>query len=110
MNHQRTGKKMKLCGVKIIPISPMDIGDGRRLPLDIVTDSSLLNDPNSAHDENNFQFLETVPPDLDVDMVENQCSICIEGDHNRVDGMEQMLDMFLEMSLSNSYKKCNSFL
>lgn len=112
INHQRAGKRKKRRGRKSIPIYHIVIGDGRRLPLDRVTDQ-LLNDPsrdnpNSEHDENDDQFMKTVvPPNLDVDMVENYCSIGIEG-NNHVDVMEQISDRFFELRISNSHKKCNA--
>lgn len=65
---------------------------------------------NSDHEENEDLFMETVPTDLDMDMVDNERSIGIEEIENRLDGMEKVLETFLDMRLQNSDKNCKAVL
>lgn len=83
------------------------------MPIDRVK-YQLLNNPKSYGQntrepgEHDDLFMETVPPDLDVVMMENMLPIGIERDENCVDGMKQVLDIFLYMRLSHSDKTCNA--
>lgn len=60
------------------------------------------------HEENDNSFMKTIPPDSDMNMVVYECCVGIEGDENRLEGIGQLFDIFSDMSLSNSDKKCGA--
>ena len=97
-NKLQTGKKMRR---RAIPISHTILGDGKRLPIDRVTDE-VWNNSNSG--------LDITPPELDVDMGKVGEGFVVTAAENTITSSEQLIDMFLELRMSNSNKKCNDVL
>ena len=69
-NQQQTGKKMRR---RAIPISHTILGEGKRLPIDRVTDE-IWNDSNSG--------MDITPPELDVDTGVREGSVGTMGENS----------------------------
>lgn len=68
VDQQRAVKRMNHRSTKYIPISHTTIGNGRRMPIDTVTDK-VWNYPRSHQEESEESFIDAKDPDMEVDMI-----------------------------------------